>query len=625
VSWVAKFLLLACLSGVFLLFLNGPDLVTSHEARVAQPARLMAASGPPWSARPAQAAPVHLRSVGGVVRLSPDWTEAPVPVNPWLVPVLNGQIRLQKPPLPYWCAAAAIRFFGFSEWVVRFPPALLAAIATFLLFDLAQKLFGRQVAWCSALVWVSTYPIADMYRKAMADPYLAFFTLLCVWAWVRAGVQDKETGRQRDKETKQRNTQTRAREPINSRFSPQSSVLSPDSALALLIFYLSLSLSLLAKGPVAALDLFIPLAAYHFCFRRRLPGSLMTHITGLVLLLAIALPWPIYIWRNVPNVKELWRYESVGELADNLENARPWWFYLPQLFYLAVPWTAMWVVGCILPFQKKSTESKTVDRRKFFPLLWWGATALFFSLVIQKKNQYLLPAIAAQAIIIGQALAALLGWLRETRFRGLAGALAMTQTIVSLVFAIVCAELIARIIGAPRMGRMVGIIGAIISLAPLAMIAAKRPSAWLIWQAIAYVVLIVLAMHFYTTPLDDARSPKPVARAVMALCRDPNYTVLVPRLPEEASVYLPIDLRYGFGTKVLAIVDDTHGVRQRGAAAAPQPIPQPKVENFAGWVPDARVVSVKRLEFNSLPPDYRWKVYELTVERRGYAMNTWQP
>jgi len=111
-----------------------------------------------------------------------------------------------------------------------------------------------------------------------------------------------------------------------------------------------------------------------------------------------------------------------------------------------------------------------------------------------------------------------------------------------------------------------------------------------------------------------------VAKQVMALCRDPDYTVLVPRIPEEASVYLPIDLRYGFGHKVLAIIDDTHGVRQRATARNPQPVPEPKVEMFAGWVPDAKVVSVKRLELDSLPADYRWKVYELTVERRGLAL-----
>ena len=58
-----KFLVTALLLAamVFVLFLSGPDIVTSHEARVAQPARQMAASGWPWSAKPADVAPVVLR------------------------------------------------------------------------------------------------------------------------------------------------------------------------------------------------------------------------------------------------------------------------------------------------------------------------------------------------------------------------------------------------------------------------------------------------------------------------------------------------------------------------------------------------------------------------------------
>jgi 4-amino-4-deoxy-L-arabinose transferase-like glycosyltransferase len=649
VSWVAKFFLPACLSCVFLLFLNGPDIVTSHEARVAQPARLMAASGLPWSAKPAQVAPVHLRTVGGVVRLAPDWNEPPINVNPWLVPVLNGQFRLQKPPLPYWGSAIAIRIFGFSEWVVRLVPAVMGALATFLLFDLTRRLFGKEVAWCAALAWVSTYPIPEMYRKVMADPYLAFFTLLCVWAWVKAGAAagetreagherggkaDTETRRHRDAETAQGSAP-----PL----SPQSSVLSPDFPASprlrvfasVVIFYVSLALALLAKGPVAVLDIFIPLAAYHWCFRRRLPGSFTSHAIGLLVLLAIGLPWPIYIWKNVPNVVEVWRYESFGELADNLENARSWAFYLPQLFYLAMPWTPLWVVGCILPFRKsnepaidqeRDERSGAVpvksDRRRYFALLWWGITVLFFSFVLQKKNQYLLPAIPAQAIITGQALAALLGWLRETRFKGLAGALAWTQAIVAVAFAIAIGVLIARVFDARRTGMLVGVAGAAVALVPLAMVVMKKQCAWLITQAISYSLLIVLVMHFYTTPLDDGRSPKPASRQMATLCRDPDYTVLVPKLPEEASVYLPIDLRYGFGHKVLAIVDDAHGVRQRAIAANPRPVPEPKLEMFAGWVPDAKVVSVRRLQIDSLPADYRWKVYELTVERRGLALSS---
>src|SRR5947207_12011272 len=102
-----------------------------------------------------------------------------------MVPVLNGEIRLQKPPLPYWCSAILFRLFGieWSEALARFIPALLGALATFFVADLARLLLGRRFAFPAALVWVSSYFIPDEFRKAMADPYLTFFALLAIWGW----------------------------------------------------------------------------------------------------------------------------------------------------------------------------------------------------------------------------------------------------------------------------------------------------------------------------------------------------------------------------------------------------------------------------------------------------------
>src|SRR5690349_7948741 len=76
---------------VFLGWLGRRDIVTSHEGRVVQTARTMAEAGWPW-----QSPSVEAR------RLDSDQV---LHVNPWVIPVIQGQIRLQKPPLPYWCAA----------------------------------------------------------------------------------------------------------------------------------------------------------------------------------------------------------------------------------------------------------------------------------------------------------------------------------------------------------------------------------------------------------------------------------------------------------------------------------------------------------------------------------------
>src|SRR4051812_49955000 len=87
----------ACGACVLLLLLGGQDVAITHEARVAQTAREMAASGWPWQATPVEVPAAHLVVEGGRKSLRADQSAPPLRMNPWVVPVLTGEIRLQKP------------------------------------------------------------------------------------------------------------------------------------------------------------------------------------------------------------------------------------------------------------------------------------------------------------------------------------------------------------------------------------------------------------------------------------------------------------------------------------------------------------------------------------------------
>lgn len=46
----------------------------------------------------------------------------------WLLPTLNGELYLTKPPLLYWMEAISAHLFGAAnEWAVRLPSAIAAA------------------------------------------------------------------------------------------------------------------------------------------------------------------------------------------------------------------------------------------------------------------------------------------------------------------------------------------------------------------------------------------------------------------------------------------------------------------------------------------------------------------
>ena len=344
-------------------------IVTSHEARVALTAQTMADSGWPW-----HATRVNARAGKG----------STLSVNPWIIPVFQGDIRLQKPPLPYWCAAVLMRLGWPMEWAARFTPALLALLAIPLLIELAQRTSGRAAAAIIGWVWISTFVIVNELRRAMADPYLTFFVLAAVVSWIRSAAWTRRSA----------------------------------NVKWIVFFWLAVALACLSKGPVALLHVGIALAALVITSPRFRPTAavaarplVIAHLLGFGLLLLIALPWPLAVIRTLPHVVEIWRYETVGEFADNTRNARPWWYYGPMLVQLALPWIAFVVIGVMLAASRGRHDVR--HRRGLFPLLWIAATVLVFSFVHMKKAAYLLPIMPVMALLAAKGVAAVAAYLRR--------------------------------------------------------------------------------------------------------------------------------------------------------------------------------------------------------------------
>ncbi len=509
-SKITRLLILLGLAlAVFLPFIGLRDIAASHEARVVQVARQMAAVGWPWNASKLEMPQVHLVDLPEGKRLRPVADGATMWVNPWLVPVINRQIRLQKPPLPYWCSAILFRAFGFGEGVSRFIPALLGAISILLMWDLARLLIGRVGAWLAALVWVSSFFIVDEFRKTMADPYLAFFTMTAIWAWLRA----------------------------------TSTPVSSHRIFWLVAFYVSLAMGVLAKGPLIFLFVLVILVAYHLCYRRRPPRSWPGHVLGCAMSIIIAMPWYFVVWRSVPNAMELWRYESIGSLSDKVEKSRSWWFYLPNLLQITLPWTPLWLLGLTRPVVHRK-------RRRFFALISTAAIVLIFSVFNSKKNAYLLPLAPIQTIVIAQGLLWLIVVLRHR-----------------------CRP--ARI--------------AVWRVAVL---------------AVVFAIGIQIVVSDVLTRIDNNRSAKDACRLVnQMLSESPRRSLLVSSMPEEASVYLRSDLRDEKNSnEVLMIADDRRGEADATARAVALTPSGPVASISAVPIPNARTARWKIFILRIAPP-----------------------
>ena len=386
-------LLLAVLLGSLTLLadLGGRRVTASHEARVGLTARAMADAGPPWSATP-----VRVDLPGG--RGSAD-------VNPWLIPVFEGSIRLQKPPLPYWCSAALMRLGVRGEWAIRLVPALLGLGATVLVYDLARRLGDRRVAGAAALAWVTLFSLVENYRRGMADPYLAFCSLAALVAWLRAC----------------------------------SSLRSRGAAGAWVVAaYVAVGVGLMAKGPVVLVHVAVPAAVVAWTHGRWPRAGWGLHALGLAAMVAVALPWPAYVASHLPGAVAVWRYESIGEFADNDRNARSWWYYGPMVLELTVPWTPLALAG----LARSVRSARHGRRRELFAPLWLLLVVAFFSLAHMKKEAYLLPAVPAVALLAGRGVVGASAMVRRGMAAGVGWRAA--QAFVGVAFAGVFAVMVLR-------------------------------------------------------------------------------------------------------------------------------------------------------------------------------------
>src|SRR5262245_57448365 len=98
----------------------------------------------------------------------------------WLVPHLQGEPYLDKPPLFYWLVMGCYRVLGVHDWSARLAPALAVHGCILLTFLFGRRSLGNWAAWWGALTLMLAPAFVGMGRLLILDGVLAFFVLLSV-------------------------------------------------------------------------------------------------------------------------------------------------------------------------------------------------------------------------------------------------------------------------------------------------------------------------------------------------------------------------------------------------------------------------------------------------------------
>jgi hypothetical protein len=159
---------------------------------------------------------------------------------------------------------------------------------------------------------------------------------------------------------------------------------------ALPVAALFFGLAVLAKGPVG-LVLAAPLAVRW----RNLLDWIHPRVS--LVFLAVAAPWYIlcYLANGATFVNDFFWKHNIGRFTSpELQHGQPWWFYVPVLVLLFLPWTPA------LAFMAGPLKDRKRDGRVVYLLLWTVWPLVFFSLSVNKLPGYILPAFPAMATLV---------------------------------------------------------------------------------------------------------------------------------------------------------------------------------------------------------------------------------
>lgn len=303
----------------------------------------------------------------------------------WLVPRYNGELRLQKPPLPYWLSAVSFKAFGVGAWQARVPAALAGLALVMLLWWWLRRRLNADVAVHAALVLAVSYLTLRHFRSAEADALLLLFTAGSCMLGHALVTGKRGRGLQ-------------------------------------MLFGLCLGLGFLSKGPAAIAIPLLSLLAFTFLERRtdRHFGSWRDLITvpAVLTMLVSGFAWYAWILIHLHDAGSAFFGRQVDETFISGNHAQPFWWYLPHWFEFFAPWSVLIVPAALHAVQRMrcGEEISPVVR---FCWVWLLSTLLLLSATINKQTQYALLLAPPAAVVLGNYLVTAGGrfrWLNRLLF-----------------------------------------------------------------------------------------------------------------------------------------------------------------------------------------------------------------
>lgn len=278
----------------------------------------------------------------------------------WLLPKLNGELYITKPPLLYWVSATLSNLFGVvNEWTVRFPSALSALATATLVFVFTRRHFGDWAALFALQILIANAGFATLGRQAGIEMLLSF---LCFSSLICALKYTYEDGNRK----------------------------------WLLLSYMLLGLATLTKGPIALLFVTLPLLIDALIQRKSRQWQVLRDPMGWLIFLVIGSSW--YVAVSMEIGVDIWQSTVQKDMVTKIysNGGEPIYNYILWLASDFFP-------GFLLIFLTPLTTWRKWKQYDVITALSIGLLVpfLIYTAFSDKHAKYLLPIYPVFSILLG--------------------------------------------------------------------------------------------------------------------------------------------------------------------------------------------------------------------------------
>jgi 4-amino-4-deoxy-L-arabinose transferase-like glycosyltransferase len=278
-----------------------------------------------------------------------------------IVPTMNGELRLEKPPLPTWVAGAIDYVWPGSLSAQRVAAGVMGCVWTLFLYLFALRLSRRRdYALMTTVVFLSCYQIVLMGRSATWDIYCH--------ALMMGGIYFMYCGLTIDRRERWK-------------WFSLAGVM--------------MGLSFMSKGPVSFYALLLPWLIASVADPRVSTRGKCDALVLMVLITVVIGGWwyaNLYIFHQ--DAMAAVAAKETGAWAHR--NTRPFWYYW-RFFTETGVWTVVTFSALFVFYWKRNIK----DARSYlFAVTWMVLALVLLSLMPEKKIRYLLPMMAPCALCV---------------------------------------------------------------------------------------------------------------------------------------------------------------------------------------------------------------------------------